>query len=601
MELLWAPRGLFDEPQGMYDEERLAVLGLPEALRVTQVPDTNHFSILLGGEGIAANRDAVEPPLDARSLRLGARGRTWRGSTGAPRRRAARRPAVGVRGELGVQREQGRQQRGSQREPGQALERVERVCACLIVAIARLDDVGVFLELFRHRLHQLQDAKRILGVRKIDRHDGTQQLRRSWCVLAQDLAQPLAPPEVRQPPQGPTGRQQLGFGACAGPSPHHVVHGRAFDARLGAPVFGVGRPFAHNGAKILRRGVRPPGRQRRDEQGRAEVVLLAEIIVHDEARRGGARVRLLGGPPGGPRCVPDRRRGAAITRFGTEEQKQRCLPAIARGELAFCIGMSEPDSGSDLASITTKATRDGNGWVIEGTKIWTTGAHENDFLIVLCRTTPPDQVTDRRQGLSQLIVDLKTPRLHANPVPFIDNSADFCEVVFDAVFVPDDMVLGELGQGWNQNTSEWAFERGGPARWLSTFLIVEGFLRSLEGVQPSDAALALLGEATANYWVLHNLSMSVARSIDEGRSPTTEAALVKEMGTRFEQDMLNGVLALIDFEPNMAARSMFERLLVAATITAPSFTIRGGTNEVLRSVAAKALQTSTSVTAGGGR
>ena len=317
------------------------------------------------------------------------------------------------------------------------------------------------------------------------------------------------------------------------------------------------------------------------------------FVVTEELLRWGA--------PVGHHWVADRQSGAVINRFGTEEQKQRFLPAIARGELAFCIGMSEPDSGSDLASITTKATRDGNGWVIEGTKIWTTGAHENDFLIVLCRTTPPDQVTDRRQGLSQLIVDLKTPRLHANPVPFIDNSADFCEVVFDEVFVPDDMVLGEIGQGWNQNTSELAFERGGPDRWLSTFLIVEGFLRSLEGVQPSDAALALLGEATANYWVLHNLSMSVARSIDEGRSPTTEAALVKEMGTRFEQDMLNGVLALIDFEPNMAARSMFERLLVAATITAPSFTIRGGTNEVLRSVAAKALQTSTSVTAGGGR
>ncbi|MFI5040415.1 MAG: acyl-CoA dehydrogenase family protein, partial [Acidimicrobiales bacterium] len=107
-----------------------------------------------------------------------------------------------------------------------------------------------------------------------------------------------------------------------------------------------------------------------------------------------------------------------------------------------------------------------------------------------------------------------------------------------------------------------------------------------------DEFVDLLGSATAMYWVLHNLTLSIARTIDAGGSPSLEASLMKEMGTRFEQDVLNGVLAIVDFEPGLPARSVLEQLLVTATQTAPSVTIRGGTNEILRSVAAKGLQPS---------
>jgi alkylation response protein AidB-like acyl-CoA dehydrogenase len=306
------------------------------------------------------------------------------------------------------------------------------------------------------------------------------------------------------------------------------------------------------------------------------------FVVTEEVLRWGA--------PVGHHWVADRQTGPVLAKFGTEEQKQRFLPGICRGELSFSIGMSEPDSGSDLASISTKATRDGDGWVLEGRKIWTTLADVNDFFVVLCRTTPADQVSDKRQGLSQLIVDLKSPGITTHPIPFIDGTADFCEVVLDQVFVPDDRVLGEIGAGWNQNTSELAYERGGPDRWLSSYLLVEEFLRMQQGAPIPDAVAELLGSATASYWVLHQMSLSIARAIDTGGAPSTEAALVKEMGTRFEQDVINAVLRLVEFEPNLAARSLFERLLVTATMTAPSFTIRGGTNEILRSVAAKGLR-----------
>jgi alkylation response protein AidB-like acyl-CoA dehydrogenase len=298
------------------------------------------------------------------------------------------------------------------------------------------------------------------------------------------------------------------------------------------------------------------------------------------------------GAPVAHHWVADRQSGPIIARFGTEEQKQRFLPGICAGELAFSIGMSEPDSGSDLASLSTKATRDGDGWVLEGRKIWTTAAHLNDYAIVLCRTTPRDEVDDKRQGMSQLIVDLRAPGVTATPIPFIDGTADFCEVVFDHVFVPDDMVLGAVGQGWAQNTSELAYERGGPDRWLSSYLLVEELLRrETEGDgAPSNELLDLLGSVAASYWVLHHLSLSVARAIDEGGAPAVESSLVKEMGTRFEQDVVAAVLAYVDEAPNTGRETIFERLLISAALTQPSFTVRGGTNEVLRSVAAKGLR-----------
>jgi alkylation response protein AidB-like acyl-CoA dehydrogenase len=296
------------------------------------------------------------------------------------------------------------------------------------------------------------------------------------------------------------------------------------------------------------------------------------------------------GAPIGHHWVADRQIGPQIARYGTEAQKQRFLPAICGGELSFSIGMSEPDSGSDLASLATKATRADGGWTVSGTKVWTTGAHVHDWIVVLCRTSALDEVTDKRSGMSQMFIDLQAPGVNVRPILFIDGTADFCEVVFDNAFVPDELVLGEIGAGWTQNASELVYERGGPDRFLSTYLVLEEFLRRSDPETVTDAALETIGNSLARYWVLHALSLSVARAIDDGRTPTTEAALVKELGTRFEQDVVNAILELIDFEPNLASSELFERLLVTATLTAPSFTIRGGTNEILRSIVAKGLR-----------
>ena len=321
-------------------------------------------------------------------------------------------------------------------------------------------------------------------------------------------------------------------------------------------------------------GMALPGRY-----GGHDRTAVERFVVVEELLRWGA--------PVGHHWVADRQTGPVINRFGTDAQKERFLPLICAGEISFSIGMSEPDSGSDLASVKTRATRVEGGWLLNGTKIWTSGAHVNDWFIVLARTSDE---ADRHDGLSQFLVDLRSSGLGVNPIPFLDGTAHFNEVVLSDVFVPDDLLLGEVGMGWAQNTSELAYERAGAERWLSTYMVVEHFVRERTGDGPDERSQAFLGEATAQWWALRQLSLSVARQIDRGESPAAESALVKEMGTRFEQDVLDGVRRLVDLEPSLDSSSVFERLLARATLTAPSFTIRGGTNEILRSVAARGLR-----------
>lgn len=297
------------------------------------------------------------------------------------------------------------------------------------------------------------------------------------------------------------------------------------------------------------------------------------------------------GAPVGYHWVADRQTGNIINKFGTEEQKERFLPTICAGELGFSIGMSEPDSGSDLASVSTRAERDDGGWIVNGTKIWTSNAHQNDWFICLLRTTPTEPGGNKREGLSQVLIDLhNTPGLEMGPIPFLNGEHHFNEVSFTDVFVPDENVVGVAGMGWNQNTTEMAYERGGPDRWLSPFSTVEQLLRETQGTAMSERVVELFGEMTARWWGIRNMSLSVSRLIDDGHAPSIESSLVKEMGTRYEVELIERLVELVDEELTLDSESLFQRLLSQCVLTGPGNTIRGGTIEILRSVASKGLQ-----------
>lgn len=295
---------------------------------------------------------------------------------------------------------------------------------------------------------------------------------------------------------------------------------------------------------------------------------------------------LAAGAPVASHWISDRQSGPNILRFGTEEQRRKFLPRIACGECYFSIGMSEPESGSDLASVRTSAEKVEGGWQVNGTKIWTGGAHRSHYFILICRTSPKSD--DRHAGLSQMIVDLSSSGVAVEPIRLLTGEHVFNEVRLEDVFVLDGMVLGEIGDGWRQVTSELAFERSGVERFMSTFRLFVELVRVL-GPYPDRRAKVELGKLTARLWTLRRMSLSVAKALDSGEAPDIEAALVKDLGNRFEREVADAARALVPTAPKSGSEDPFSARLYEAITHSPAFTLRGGTTEILRGIVARGL------------
>ncbi len=293
------------------------------------------------------------------------------------------------------------------------------------------------------------------------------------------------------------------------------------------------------------------------------------------------------GAPVGAHWVADRQSGPLLMRYAPDTLAPRLVPLIARGEAFFCIGMSEPDSGSDLASIRSRAERRGDGWVINGRKLWTSGAHRAHYMIALVRTgaRDGDAPASRHGGMSQFLVDMKNPGLTVRPIVNQLGEHDFNEVTFDDVFVPQDCLIGTEGQGWQQVGAELAFERSGPERYLSSSQLL---LEMLDEADPDDPRHAVaLGRIVAQYGTLRQMSLGVALMLARGENPALAASLVKDQGALVEQampdvahDLFGGIA-----EPG----SPLQQAMHYSALAVPSFSLRGGTREILRGIIAKGL------------
>jgi alkylation response protein AidB-like acyl-CoA dehydrogenase len=295
---------------------------------------------------------------------------------------------------------------------------------------------------------------------------------------------------------------------------------------------------------------------------------------------------LVAGAPVAAHWIADRQSGPQIYRYGTEELRQHTLPAIAKGECYFALGLSEPDSGSDLASVRTRATRTAGGWRVNGTKVWTSGAHHAHFISVLCRTS--GSPGDRHAGLSILVVDLAAPGVEVRPIRLLSGEHHFNEVLLQDVHVPDSMLLGQEGEGWALVTSELSLERSGPERYLSTFPLLVALVESITE-QGRIGAAEPLGDLLADLSALRQMSVAIAARIDAGQDPAVEAALVKDLGTRFESRVIDVTRRLRSSGAAPGSANDVTELLAQSILAAPGFTLRGGTNEVLRSIVARGL------------
>ena len=294
------------------------------------------------------------------------------------------------------------------------------------------------------------------------------------------------------------------------------------------------------------------------------------------------------GAPVAAHWIAERQSAPLILRFGTEAQRKFFLPRICRGEIFFCIGMSEPNSGSDLASIGTHATRsEGGGWRLNGRKIWSTNAHKCDYSIVLVRTS--GTAADRHAGLSQFILDLKLPGITIRPIVDLTGQAHFTEMFFDDVVMPDDALVGEEGRGWQQVNAELAFERSGPERLYSSVVLLDRWIQWLRSSGQTDRHLDTLGRLVGHLAVLRQRSIAVTAKLVAGESPAVEAALVKDLGSEFEQAIPQMIEAAIGADPQSAVDPDLYRALAFVSQIAPTYSLRGGTREILRGVIARGL------------
>jgi alkylation response protein AidB-like acyl-CoA dehydrogenase len=282
--------------------------------------------------------------------------------------------------------------------------------------------------------------------------------------------------------------------------------------------------------------------------GGGEESALARYVVVEELLAAGAPVLA--------HWTADRQSGPLILNFGTQEQKERFLPAICRGESFFCIGMSEPNAGSDLAATRSRAVRTDDGWMVNGAKLWTTNAHRCQYMIALLRTSPG---SEKQQGLSQIVIDLRAPGVTVRPIRDLTGEFHFNEVVFEDALVPLDNLIGIEGGGWSQVTSELAFERSGPERYLSTIALLNELLNRV-GSEPAGRIQMAVGRLVAHMIVLRQMSLAIAGQLQQKKNP----------------------------QPSLAS-SDYQRVLAYITQVAPSFSLRGGTREILRGIIARGM------------
>ncbi|PHR62112.1 MAG: acyl-CoA dehydrogenase [Robiginitomaculum sp.] len=313
--------------------------------------------------------------------------------------------------------------------------------------------------------------------------------------------------------------------------------------------------------------------------GGAEMELFARYVVSEEL--------LAAGAPVAAHWMGDRQSGPLILSYGTDAQKEKYLPDICKGKGYFCIGMSEPNSGSDLASVATRARlNDEGGWTLNGCKLWTTNAHKSDYMIALVRTQ--DKTEHRHAGLSQIIIDLKLDGVTIRPIKDMSGDAHFNEVVFEDVKLSPEALIGTEGNGWQQVMAELAFERSGPERYLSSMALVYAMIHEI-GDTPDALQQKEIGVLAARLFTLRNMSMSVTAELVKGNPAAWAATIVKDLGTSLEQETPLLAQSIIPTLPSVEGGSDYARILAKYLQTVPSFSLRGGTREILRGIIAGGL------------
>lgn len=279
--------------------------------------------------------------------------------------------------------------------------------------------------------------------------------------------------------------------------------------------------------------------------------------------------------------------------WATEEQKQQFIPRLATGEDVWCQLFSEPAGGSDLAALRTKADRDGDDWVVNGQKIWTSGAHYSDWAILVVRTDPD---VAKHKGLSYFFLDMNSPGIEVKPIRQISGEANFNEVYFTDVRIPDSQRLGDVGQGWQVALTTLMNERasigagGGGTKFdtvkeLAESVQIDGRPAIEDSHVRAKLATWYVEEAGLKYTIYRTLS-----ALSRGAVPGPENSIGKYVAGKKTQDMASFAIDLLEQEGIIRDKSQdarFATLFQDTYMSIPGLRIAGGTDEIMANIIAE--------------
>jgi alkylation response protein AidB-like acyl-CoA dehydrogenase len=284
----------------------------------------------------------------------------------------------------------------------------------------------------------------------------------------------------------------------------------------------------------------------------------------------------------------ERQMGPGLMHFGNEEQKQEFLPKIINAEISFCLGMSEPDAGSDVAAVKTTAREEGDDYVINGQKIWTTHAHNADYIWTLAMTDPEGP---KHNNLSEFIVDIKTPGIMVRPLLNMIGVHSFNEVFFDDVKIHKKYLVGEKNRGFQQMLAQVDYERAGIERLMQNYPLLVGLKKYVKDTPLASDSLVRdkLAQLEIEFQIGRLLIYKVAWVIDGGKIPNYEAAISKSFCTVYEKklgDIATEILGQFGHVMPGYAGTPLDGDAAESYLWSPSYTIQGGTLEILKSVIA---------------
>lgn len=323
------------------------------------------------------------------------------------------------------------------------------------------------------------------------------------------------------------------------------------------------------------------------EYGGLGLGYLDRLIMLEEMFRVGAPVAF--------HYLGDRQVGPGLIHFGSDFQKREFIPKILNADINFCLLFSEPDAGSDLANCRTTAVEDGDHYIINGQKVWTTGGHRADYGWALVKTNFDPDVS-KYKSFSEIILDMKTPGITIRPIINIVGEHSFNEVFFDNVKVPKENLVGKKDNGFRQIMTNLDYERAGIDRLMQNYLVKESLTEYVrnnrDGMPLSEDALVRdsVAQLEVEFQVSKLFIYYIASLLDAGKIPTYEAAMGKAVCTLFESrlaDVASSIMGLHGLVMPGSREVLFDGVVCESYLWSPSYTLQGGSVEVLKNIIAQ--------------